>query len=188
MGVMRMNVMHTGVMRMLRRFLSDTSGVNAIEFAMAAPILITLYFGTVEISDRLMADRKATTLAATAADLTAQETEIDDDEMDDILDATASVLLPFNPANATIRISSVIADDDGNTTVAWSDGRNTAARTAGSAITVPDDLVPANGSIIVTETTFSHTSATGFVIQGARTVADTFYLRPRRSIQVERVD
>lgn len=180
--------MHTGVMRLLRRFLSDTAGLNAIEFAMAAPVLITLYFGSVEISDRLMADRKATTLAATAADLTAQDTEIDDDEMDDILDATGAVLMPFNPNNATIRISSVIADDDGNTTIEWSDGRNIAARTPGSSVTVPDDLVPANGSIIMAETTFSHTSATGFVIQGARTVTDTFYLRPRRSIKVERVD
>jgi Flp pilus assembly protein TadG len=173
---------------LLRRFLRDKRGVSAIEFAFAAPVMITLYFGIVEISDRLMADRKATTLASTAADLVAQDDEITDSEMADVLNATVSVLLPMNPANATVRITSIVADVDGETTVAWSDALNTSAHSPGATIEVPDGLVSPGGSVIFAETSFTHTSTTGIVIQDSRTVTDQFYLRPRRSETITRID
>jgi Flp pilus assembly protein TadG len=171
-----------------RRFWRDTSGLNAIEFAFCAPVLLTMYFGTVEISDRLMADRKSTTLASTAADLVAQDTEVTDAEMTEILNATAAVLLPMDPTNATIRISQIVADDDGATTVDWSDGLNIAALSPGAAVEVPDGLVPDGGAVILAETSYTHTSTTAIVIQESRTVTDRFWLRPRRSDSVSRID
>jgi Flp pilus assembly protein TadG len=172
----------------LRRLWRDTSGVNAIEFALAAPVMITLYFGTVEISDRLMADRKATTLASTAADLVAQDEEITDAEMTNILNATVSVLLPMDPANATVRVTSIVADADGDTSVAWSDALNTSAYAPGATISIPAGLLSPNQSVILAETSYTHVSTTGFVIQDSRTVTDQFYLRPRRSESVSRID
>jgi hypothetical protein len=135
-----------------------------------------------------MADRKAATLASTAADLVAQDTEISDAEMTNILNATVSILLPMDPSNATVRISSIVADADGDTTVAWSDALNTAARAPGETITLPAGLVSANQSVILAETTYTHASTTGLVIQDSRTMTDQFYLRPRRAEAVARIN
>jgi Flp pilus assembly protein TadG len=171
-----------------RGFLKERSAVSAVEFALAAPVMITLYFGTVELSDLLMADRKATTLASTAADLVAQDTVVTDAEIQDIFAATTAVLRPFPASGATIVVSSVIADADGNTTVAWSDAYNTSPRAAGSAITMPSGLVLPGGSVILAETSYSYESTTARLISGEFTVNDEFYLRPRRTMQVQRVD
>jgi hypothetical protein len=48
--------------------------------------------------------------------------------------------------------------------------------------------VSPGGSVIFAETSFTHTSTTGIVIQDSRTVTDQFYLRPRRSETITRID
>ena len=54
------------------RFMRDRRGVSAIEFALIAPLLILIYVGVAEIGNALTVFRRTSTVAATAADLTAQ--------------------------------------------------------------------------------------------------------------------
>jgi hypothetical protein len=85
-----------------------------------------------------------------------------------------------------VRITSVIADDEGETTVAWSDARNTGPYAAGTPITVPDEIVPNNQGIIMAEVSFTYQTLFGMYLTDGITVSDTFYLKPRRSTTVER--
>ena len=52
----------------------NTSGFAAVEFAMILPILLVLFFGTVEISNAVAVYRKVTLMAHTLSDLTSQST------------------------------------------------------------------------------------------------------------------
>ena len=61
---------------LLVRFLKDDAGATAIEFAILAPLLITLYLGCVEITDGIAADRKVTLTAGALANLTSQSQTI----------------------------------------------------------------------------------------------------------------
>lgn len=54
------------------RFLRDRQGVAAIEFAFIAPVLLLLYFGTVDITNWYMAHRRLVVAGSTIADLTTQ--------------------------------------------------------------------------------------------------------------------
>ncbi len=54
------------------RFRHDERGVSAVEFAMLLPLMITLYLGTVEISQGVGIDRKVTLTTRTVADLASQ--------------------------------------------------------------------------------------------------------------------
>src|SRR5690606_22096728 len=112
--------------------LRNDEGVSAIEFALILPFMIAMYTGAMELSALMMADRKATNLAATAADLVAQDNVVTDAEIDDVFAATTAILAPLNPDDATIVVSSVIADLAGNSEIEWSDGFNTAGRAPGS--------------------------------------------------------
>ena len=58
------------------RFARDRRGVSALEFALVAPMMITLYFGCVEVSDGVAVDRKVSLTSATLANLVAQSTAI----------------------------------------------------------------------------------------------------------------
>src|SRR5690606_8831953 len=56
-----------------RRFLRDRQAVAAVEFALILPLLLTLYFGTVEAASLYSVDRRVATVASTMADLISRE-------------------------------------------------------------------------------------------------------------------
>jgi Flp pilus assembly protein TadG len=175
----------TRVLAGLRR---NTSGVAAIEFALVAFPMIFTFFGVAEVANYILAARKVSNVASAAADLVTQEAVVNDSDMAEIMSALNVVLHPFKPEEAKIRITSVVADDKGKLTVAWSDARNTNALTPGSSVTgVPAGIVPNGQGIIMTEVSFTYTSFFGMYLTSGMTVSDTFYLKPRRSTTVERL-
>lgn len=168
------------------RFWLNIAGVSAVEFALILPVMLATFFGISEVANYVLAARKAANAASTAADLVAQDTLITNDEMDDIMASLGIVIMPFNPANAQIRISEVDADDKGKTTIAWSDARHTSPRAPGSPITVPDGIVPNGQGVIMAEITFTYQTLFGMYMNDGMTVSDKFYLKPRRSTKVLR--
>lgn len=172
--------------RFFRRFRRADGGMSAIEFALILPIMVATFFGIAEIANYILAARKVANVASSAADLVTQDTIIDDGEMADIMGALDVVLRPFDPDEAQIRITSVVADSDGETTVGWSDARNTTAYAEGTPINVPEDIVPDNQGVIMAEVSFTYQTLFGMYLTDGMTVSDTFYLRPRRSTTVLR--
>ena len=170
-----------------KRFGRDAAGLSAIEFAFIAPLMVTTYFGIAEIGTYIMADRKVTTVASTAADLTTQGTQVSNAGMADIMASLGVIIQPFDPNSAQIRITSVIADINGITTVAWSDAQNTAPRSVGSVVTVPAGLVPPLQSVVMTEISFTYKTLVGMFLTNGITVSDKFYSKPRKSLTVLRV-
>ena len=170
------------------RFLRDRSGVSAVEFALIAPVMLLFYFGTVEVSMMLLADRKVTKAAGTLGDLAAREPSLTTDDLDDIFQATRLTLQPYDSLQARLRITSVIPDpnDPSDTIVDWSYANAThgvaswTAHTTGDPISVPSGLVPDTGSVIYAEVEFDHSATLGYLIKTSGTLRDDFYLRPRR--------
>lgn len=56
----------------LRKFVRARKGVAAIEFALIAPVLLLLYFGTVDLANWYMTHRRLVLAGSTMADLTTQ--------------------------------------------------------------------------------------------------------------------
>jgi Flp pilus assembly protein TadG len=172
--------------RRLRRCVQDERGVSAVEFALLLPLMVTLYLGGVEVSQGLTIDRKVTLVARTIADLAAQSTSISNAEMINILDASTAVLLPYSVTPAKVTVSQVAIDANGNATVSWSDTRNGAARTPGSAVTLPTALNIPNSSLIWSEVSYDYKPVIGYVITGTMKLTDQIYMRPRLSDDVKR--
>ena len=171
----------------LNRFLSDVRGVSAVEFALIVPILVALYLGAAELSQALTAQRKLTQVATMVGDLVTQDDNISDAEMDDIIDAAGSVLSPFGEADLTLRVTSIRLDDpDDGHYVHWSEGSYIDAHPLDAELDIPEGLLTVGSSIILVEATYDHTSLFNSVIDGSVEIADTAYLRPRRSAWVTR--
>ena len=168
-----------------RRFWRDTQGLAAVEFAMILPIMLTLYFGTLETVDALTASRRVANVAETAADLVAQETTVSSADLNDVFAASAAILTPYDTTAIKITISSVVASSSNVTTVAWSSAYGGAtARTVNSTVTLPTGLTTAGSSVIMAEVTYSYVSPIAHFIVGPITMTETAYLRPRRSLTV----
>src|SRR5262249_47662303 len=107
--------------RFVQRFGTACEAMVAVEFALIAPVMITLFFGVTELSDGLEANSKVTSVASTAADLVAQEKVVCNAEMADVFAALNQLMFPYDTNNMQIRITSVIDGGNGTAKVAWSD-------------------------------------------------------------------
>lgn len=168
-------------------FAHNESGLSALEFALVAPIMITIYFGAFEMCDVLLMDRKVTNLAAAATDLVAQATQIADADMTNIFNAATPIMEPYDLGSLTVIVTSVVPDSNGNPTIAWSDAYNGTAHTPGQAFALPAGILQTGASVIVSEVTYTYSTPIGQFVKSGMTVSDRFYERPRRVTVIPRV-
>jgi len=173
-----------GLLQRLQRLACNHSGVGAVEFALIFPVMITMYFATIEISDKTVVARRVIGVAQTSADLVAQVTSVSNADLTNIFNASTAILAPYPAASVKITITSLIADSSNIAKVAWSSSYNGTARTTNSTVTLPSGLTTAGTSIIMAEVTYTYTPPLGKFLTGNSTFTDTAYLRPRRSVSV----
>ena len=80
---------------LIKSLISDRRGTAAVEFAFVAPVMILLYYGLAELTQGMIADRKASHVASAIGDLVAQDTQVNTAEMDDIFNVGKAVIAPF---------------------------------------------------------------------------------------------
>ena len=176
-----------GILKLARRVRGvrrNRQGVAASEFAMIAPFMIALWLGSIELSQGVSADRKVTHASSALADLVTQQANLTGAEMDDIMDATQAIMLPFDVANLSIEIAGVRIDGNSATEVIWSETRNGTAPPVGGTYAIPAQLLIPNSFLVVANLRYSHTPATTRVITGTIELSDDFFLRPRRSEEI----
>lgn len=170
------------------RFRRNKSGIAAVEFAMIVPLMAALYMGAVEFGQVLAVDRRVATVASATADLIAQAEEISASDVTDIFAISSSIMKPYDESMLKIVLTSVVADDENNTTVGWSEAYNGAsAETEGAQYTLPStNMTQPFGSIIVAEVEYTYRSPVLFHIDEDIVLTNTYYLRPRKSLTVEK--
>jgi len=175
------------MLKRLEPFARCKRGMAAVEFALVAPVMIAMFFGTVELSEALACRSRVDRMSATAADLVAQSTSVSTADMTNIFGASNAVLYPFSSAQAQIVVSSLVDDGHGGAKVAWSNAQNTTPRAVGANITLPAGLVVSGsgGSVIFAEIRYTYASITTHVLPTSITMTGSFYARPRRSLTVQ---
>src|SRR5947199_4130712 len=167
-----------------RRLVADTRAVSAVEFALILPIMLMLYFGTVELGDALTIDRKVTHVTSTITDLVTQSKVITSTDMTNIFNAAASIMTPYSSATLKMKVTGVWIDANSKATVSWGFAQNDTALSKGTTFTVPTALVQASTFLVVTEAHYPYTPTVGYVMTGTYDLTDTFYLRPLLSDKV----
>ncbi|MDR3512165.1 MAG: pilus assembly protein [Caulobacteraceae bacterium] len=177
--------------RFLGRWRRDRRGVSAVEFAFIAPILILCYFGVAELCGAMLAQRKAGHVASEIGDLVAQcqSVALSDFSSTGFWAVGSAVMYPLDTSPLSMRVTSISADSTGKVfTVAWSYD-NSGALTKYATGTVLTNaaltgLVPANGSVIMSETRYVYTSPVAIVVKTALPFNSVFYLSPRQMTSI----
>jgi Flp pilus assembly protein TadG len=170
------------------RLASDQRGVSAIEFSLLMPLMLTMYIGSIEVTDAVSADRQVTLVASTVADIASEYTSVADADIANIMQAACYVMAPFPISNATVVLSSVTFTN-GTATIAWSfqvSGNCTTVTTGHPVGTNVTTLIPTaldiNGtSVLWGECTYNYTPSLGNVITGTLTMYNEIFMRPRLS-------
>ncbi len=162
------------------RFRRDTEGFALVEFAMALPVMLVAYCGTVDVAQMVMATRKVTQLTLALADLSARLSPLPPAEIDNIFNAAQTVLMPFDSANISMVITSVVIDAGGIAKVCWSNSHNGQALARGTTVTLPDSIRVPSTSVIMAKASYKYTPMVGYVLTGTFTLGgDPIYTRPR---------
>ena len=159
-------------------------GSAAVEFAVVVPIMMTLFFGTVEFSSGIAVDRKVTLVARTLSDLTSQASCVTQTDLDSFTATGRSIMTPYPTTPMLSTITSVYVDDNLDAKVQWSKG--SAARGNGSSMSIPAGLKVKNTYLVLAEVEYLYQPLGGvnYVMKTSINLKDQSYTRPRQSSAV----
>ncbi len=163
--------------KLFGRFGGDRRGVSAVEFALLAPLMITMYVGCAEVSDGVSADRKVSLTAAALANLSSQVTTISTTDMTNILDASSAIITPYSTSQLQITLSCISIDANSRATVKWSVTRGGTARSG--SVTIPAALAVPNSQLLFGEASYQYTPTIGYTVTGTMNLSDHMYMSPR---------
>lgn len=182
----------------VRRLLNDRSGLAAVEFAMIFPMMVVMFFGVLELSSAISADRKATLVARTLSDLTSQMVSVADADLVSFGETAKAIMTPYPGSPLISSVTEVYVDSTtGVARVQWSKGltigttgnvtiASTAPHNPGDVVVLPPALVVAKGTYVIwSEVSYKYTPAIGYVLaKTGMTFSDTAYTRPRQVLCV----
>jgi Flp pilus assembly protein TadG len=168
----------------LLRFPRAGDAAAAVEFALIMPLLITLYMGSIEISDLIAVDRRVTVISGTMGDLVARtDGDLDTATMTDYFKASEGIIMPYSKTGLKQVVSLVSVDSSGATSVSWSRAYNGGtARTVGQPYPGLDSSIrnlAEDSYIVVAETSYSYQPLLGFVVKSAINLDRESYYLPR---------
>jgi Flp pilus assembly protein TadG len=162
--------------------LKNTSGLAAVEFAMILPIMLVLFFGTVEMSNGVAVYRNVTLMAHTLSDLTSQSISVGSTtDLPNFFAASTGVMTPYSATSISQTITEIWVNPSGQARVQWSKG--SAPLTPGNTLpSLPANLAVANSYVIFSQVSYLYKPAVGYVMSNAGvTLSDFAYTRPRQS-------
>lgn len=102
-----------------KRLACSRQGVAAVEFAFVAPVLLALYFVTLEVSHAIETNKKVGRAASMIADLITQQSCVTPTSLDAIMQIGEATLQPYDRSRLAVHVTGIQISDEG-TTVAWS--------------------------------------------------------------------
>lgn len=188
-----------------RGFTKARGGVAAVEFAFIAPVLLSLYFVSMEVSQAIEVNKKVGRVGSMVADLITQQQAVSKSEVDAILKIGESILQPYNRSKGKIIITAIqVTDEDTpKVEVVWSrkleNGGASAALAAGSTVTIPEKLKIRDTFLVRVESELSYAPVITWAagqkqVLGLAAAFDgiamqeRYYLRPRMSPTVPCAD
>lgn len=187
--------------------LRDCRGVAATEFAIIAPIMLLVFFGTVEFCSAVAIDRKVTLTARTLADLTSQQSssangntsnnvaKIVDADLQNNFTASIGIMAGYDPSPTKATLSEIYVDSTGVAKIKWSEaavigsGATQATLVASSrnpdddvTSIVPLELLVKKTYLIFSEVSYQYVPAIGYVLKNGLDLKDVSYTRPRQAL------
>ena len=172
-------------------FFEDRRGIAAVEFSVIVPVMLLMFFGTVEFSSALTVDRKVSLVARAIANLTSQGTQATIADLSNYLIAGNKIMTPYAAPLMTIT-ELWIDPSSGNARVQWSDGY--APRGLKQVVTIPPTLIATNPNtgainpgqyVILSEVQTTYTPLAiplvSALMPASVTLSDVAYSIPRQS-------
>jgi Flp pilus assembly protein TadG len=185
----------------LARFGRDRGGIAAIEFAFIAPILLAMYFLTMEVSQAIETNKKLSRVGSMVADLVTQQGSVTKADLNAIMQIADSTLLPYHRSKPTITITGINISGTAplKATVEWSrkvtNGTYAAGAANGTEVTMPTSLMIPNSFLVRVVSDLDYKPVITWAADGksvlgltaafdSLSMGETYYLRPRMTTTI----
>ena len=171
----------------IRRLPADTRGVAAIEFCMLVPLMLMIFFGTIQVSTGVAVDRKVSLTARTLSDLISQASSVTSTDFNNAFATSLAMLSPYSATPLQSKISQIYIDP---TTlvgkVVWSQASNTSAHAYKDVVSVPAALQVGGTYLILSEVSYNFQpiasfDSTAHYVSTTFPLSDKMFTRPRQS-------
>lgn len=178
-------------------FVRCRKGIAAVEFAMIAPIMLTMFIGVTELAQAITAERRMSQVMASIADIVARQQTVSTNLLVGYMNIVTPIMTPYPTSELRMTIASVYAPSAAPTTnlVCWSYQHNTGAVAissgAASTIPIPADLLAGGGSsVVAVEISYEYTPVIAFVKTFLinNQYRARFYLKPRGASIIQKTD
>lgn len=187
-----------GLWRKVRRLVEDRSGLAAVEFALIAPLLLAMYFVTMEMSLAIEANKKVGRIGSMVADIATQQSALTKSELESIMQLGQAVIQPYARSKPKIVVTAVEITNDATpkVQVVWSrqmsGGIFTVPYAVKSPVVIPNQLKIKNTFLIRVESYLEYKPLITWTAAQKKTLGltsafanismgDIYYLRPRTS-------
>lgn len=111
----------TSTWPIIRAFARAERGIAVVEFALILPVMMTLFYGTIEVTRYVLITQKVEKLAHSIADVTSQEKKATRLVLDQALAATSDIMSPYSMTdNGVVYITSLYrAPNTAQASVNW---------------------------------------------------------------------
>jgi Flp pilus assembly protein TadG len=191
----------SAVLAKISRLIEDKRGVAAVEFALIVPLLLCLYFVTMEVSQAVETNKKVSRIGSMVGDLVTQQQTISKSEVDAIMQIGQLLIQPYNRSVPKIVVTAITITDETTpkVQVAWSrqlvKGTTSEAVAKGTTTTVPASLKVRGSFLIRAEAYLDYKPVITWAAKDkpklgltaafdSISMGETYYLRPRMSPQV----
>lgn len=163
------------------RFLRERDANAAVEFAFIVPLMLVLFFGTVEFSSGVAASRKVTLATRNLSDLVSQSSAVTDTDLNNYNETSRGIMYPYLTSDYLSRVTELYIDPTTKVgQVKWSKGWGKVPLTGTMA--VPTALQVGGTYLIYSEVNYKYVPAVGYVMAKAGvSMSDITYTRPRQS-------
>ena len=182
-------------MRNYLRFRRDTRGVAALEFALVAPLLVTMLIGVTEATSLVRAQMKLNHAAGLLGKMVAQQTALvtngTTNTLGNLCYGAGMAMAPLPATSFASAVASVTNTSSNGTQMDWESDTSCATTAtkigaaAAVALATTKGLVPDVGdSVIIVEVSYVYTASSHLIMPASKTMTQTIYVRPRANATI----
>ncbi len=175
----------------------DRRGVAAVEFAFVVPLMLAMYFVTVELAQGIATNKKVGRVASIVADLVTQQDKVTGAELDAIMQIGDAIMQPYERTKPAmvVRAIEITPAPNSQVRVLWTRTRNGTCPATPGTVNVPPALNVPNSFLIQVKSELCYRpmiawkegqkSALGLGgMIGNIDMDETYFLRPRMSTTI----
>lgn len=162
----------------------DRRGSAALELALLAPVMVSLFCGTIEVTQLIRVETKLGLAAQSLQNMVAGQSSVTQTTVDNFFVGSQLVMTPFAGSKLTATVASVTFSSAGaSSALAWQLLEpGTASAASMSTITacgLAKGLSLGSDSVIIVRMTYSYTPVLSYLLASSYSLTQVAYGRPR---------